>query len=87
MSIDAHVGKSTLLPRKASMASSSPMTTSRFTLRASADTFDSKVFKKTNIKLGGTSEDIVKGGRDLFPLLPKAFEGIKQIGIIGYVEK
>lgn len=47
--------------------------------------FDTKVFKKTNIKLGGTSEDIVKGGRDLFPLLPKAFEGIKTIGIIGCV--
>lgn len=47
--------------------------------------FDSAVFKKTNIKLGGTSEDIVKGGRDLIPLLPKAFEGIKKIGIIGCV--
>ncbi len=47
--------------------------------------FDTKVFKKTNIKLGGTSEDIVKGGRDLIPLLPKAFDGIKTIGIIGCV--
>ena len=25
---------------------------------------------------------IVKGGRDLFPLLPVAFKGIKQIGVI-----
>lgn len=27
---------------------------------------------------------IVKGGRDLFPLLPAAFNGIKQIGVIGW---
>jgi ketol-acid reductoisomerase len=25
-----------------------------------------------------------QGGRHLFPLLPKAFEGIKQIGVIGW---
>ncbi len=27
---------------------------------------------------------IVRGGRDLFPLLPKAFRGIKKIGVIGW---
>jgi len=27
---------------------------------------------------------IVKGGRDLFPLLSAAFKGIKQIGVIGW---
>lgn len=27
---------------------------------------------------------IVRGGRDLFPLLPTAFKGIKQIGVIGW---
>jgi hypothetical protein len=27
---------------------------------------------------------IVRGGRDLFPLLPEAFKGIKQIGVIGW---
>lgn len=27
---------------------------------------------------------IVRGGRDLFPLLPDAFKGIKQIGVIGW---
>jgi ketol-acid reductoisomerase len=27
---------------------------------------------------------IVKGGRDLFPLLPEAFKGIKKIGVIGW---
>lgn len=27
---------------------------------------------------------IVRGGRDLFNLLPDAFKGIKQIGVIGW---
>lgn len=39
------------------------------------------MFEKQRIKLGGTEEDIVKGGRDLFSLLPKAFEGIEKIGV------
>ena len=26
----------------------------------------------------------MRGGRDLFPLLPEAFKGIKQIGVIGW---
>lgn len=39
------------------------------------------MFEKQRIALGGTEEDIVKGGRDLFSLLPKAFEGVKQIGV------
>jgi ketol-acid reductoisomerase len=34
--------------------------------------------------LADTKELIVKGGRDLFPLLPKAFDGIKKIGVIGW---
>ena len=43
--------------------------------------FDTKIFEKQHISLGGTEEDIVKGGRDLFSLLPNAFEGIKKIGV------
>ncbi len=46
--------------------------------------FTSKVFQVDTINLEGSSEQIVKGGRHLFPLLPKAFEGIKQIGVIGW---
>lgn len=46
--------------------------------------FSSNVFKTKNIKLADTEETIVKGGRDLFPLLPKALEGVKQIGVIGW---
>src|ERR1051325_6194648 len=46
--------------------------------------FESNIFKKERIEIGDTEEYIVRGGRDLFPLLPKAFEGIRQIGVIGW---
>lgn len=46
--------------------------------------FSSKVFQVDTIDLEGRKEQIVKGGRHLFPLLPKALEGIKQIGVIGW---
>jgi len=46
--------------------------------------FSSDIFKTEDVQLAETTETIVKGGRDLFPLLPKAFEGIKNIGFIGW---
>ena len=46
--------------------------------------FKSDIFTTTEVKLAETTETIVKGGRDLFPLLPKAFSGIKKIGVIGW---
>ncbi|MFN8459499.1 MAG: ketol-acid reductoisomerase [Anaerolineae bacterium] len=46
--------------------------------------FQTKFFEKEKISLGDTVEYIVRGGRHLFPILPKAFEGIKQIGVIGW---
>src|SRR5262247_395989 len=46
--------------------------------------FHSTVFETQVIRLGDTEERIVRGGRDRFALLPKAFEGIKQIGVIGW---
>jgi len=46
--------------------------------------FQSTVFTPETINLADTSELIVRGGRHLFPLLPKAFAGIKQIGVIGW---
>ena len=46
--------------------------------------FTSKVFETEVIGLGDTEERIVRGGRDKFVLLPAAFEGIKQIGVIGW---
>ncbi len=46
--------------------------------------FETKVFKKEPYDFGGTKEQIIRGGRDLFPLLHKAFVGIKVIGVIGW---
>lgn len=46
--------------------------------------FQTNIFTKETIQLAGTEESVVKGGRDLFPLLPKAFDGITQIGVIGW---
>ncbi len=51
--------------------------------------FTSKVFDVETIAFkdhGGNvhNEQIVRGGRNLFPLLPKAFAGVKQIGVIGW---
>lgn len=46
--------------------------------------FSSNIFPMEKITLGGTEEWIVRGGRHLFPLLPKAFAGIRQIGVLGW---
>lgn len=45
---------------------------------------DSHVFEREKLQLADTEEYIVRGGRHLFPLLPQAFAGIKQIGVIGW---
>ncbi|XP_016502402.1 ketol-acid reductoisomerase, chloroplastic-like [Nicotiana tabacum] len=46
--------------------------------------FETSVFNKEKVTLAGHDEYIVRGGRDLFKLLPDAFKGIKQIGVIGW---
>ncbi len=46
--------------------------------------FTTKRFKKESLRLSDTREFIVRGGPDLFPSLPEAFEGIRQIGVIGW---
>jgi ketol-acid reductoisomerase len=46
--------------------------------------FHSKIFKIDTVQMGDRTEQIVKGGRHLFPLLPKALQGVKQIGVIGW---
>ncbi len=43
-----------------------------------------RVFDVEKIRLSGTEEYIVRGGRDLFEKLPQALEGIRQIGVIGW---
>jgi ketol-acid reductoisomerase len=46
--------------------------------------FSSAIFQVDTIKIAGSEEQVVKGGRHLLPLLPKAFAGVKQIGVIGW---
>jgi ketol-acid reductoisomerase len=46
--------------------------------------FETTVFDKEYITLGQRREAIVRGGRHLFERLPRAFEGITQIGVIGW---
>ncbi|MFP4509498.1 MAG: ketol-acid reductoisomerase [Spirochaetota bacterium] len=46
--------------------------------------FETNVFEKEHIRLAGTDEYIVRGGRHLFPLLSEAFDGVKTIGVIGW---
>jgi len=48
------------------------------------NSFTSKVFTSEKVRLGPDEEMVVRGGRDLFPLLPKAFEGVRQIGVLGW---
>ncbi len=51
---------------------------------AESQSFSSKIFNVETVKMSDRTEQIVKGGRHLFPLLPKAFAGVKQIGVIGW---
>ncbi len=46
--------------------------------------FTSKVFETRTVAMADREEIIVAGGRHLFPLLPRAFDGIMQIGVIGW---
>ncbi len=46
--------------------------------------FNTDIFTKEKISLAGREEYIVRGKRHLFGLLPKAFEGVRQIGVIGW---
>jgi ketol-acid reductoisomerase len=46
--------------------------------------FETSVFDKEYIALGDRREAIVRGGRHLFERLPRAFHGVRQIGVIGW---
>ncbi|CAK4080198.1 unnamed protein product [Aphanomyces euteiches] len=56
------------------------------TIPRNARSFQSKVFKEhiQTATMADRSEEILAGGRHLFPLLPKAFEGVRQIGVVGW---
>jgi len=47
-------------------------------------TFASNIFPVETTNIAGREERVVKGGRHLFPLLPTAFAGVSQIGVIGW---
>ncbi len=44
----------------------------------------SDVFKIEDMKFGGVTEQVVRGGRDKFALLPQALRNRKKIGVIGW---
>lgn len=52
--------------------------------RAKAADFSTKHFIKEPINLAGTTEYIVRGGRDIFSSLPAAFASVKKVGVIGW---
>eukprot|EP00177_Eucheuma_denticulatum_P003442 GFKZ01006226.1.p1 GENE.GFKZ01006226.1~~GFKZ01006226.1.p1 ORF type:complete len:557 (-),score=85.86 GFKZ01006226.1:1048-2718(-) len=52
--------------------------------RAKAADFKTTAFNKEAIQLADTTEYIVRGGRDVFSGLPAAFQGVKQVGVIGW---
>jgi ketol-acid reductoisomerase len=45
---------------------------------------ESSVFDLIEIELAGTCERVLAGGRNLFSLLPEAFAGVSEIGVIGW---
>jgi ketol-acid reductoisomerase len=47
-------------------------------------TITSSVFRTETMTVPGGTETIVRGGRDLFPLLPQALHGIRRIGVLGW---
>jgi len=47
-------------------------------------TFASTVFPVETLQLDGRLESFVRGGRRLFPLLPRALQGIATIGVVGW---
>jgi ketol-acid reductoisomerase len=46
--------------------------------------FKTQTFEKEPLQFAHEQEFVVRGGRDLFASLPQAFEGIQQIGVIGW---
>ncbi|MEV4260941.1 ketol-acid reductoisomerase [Kribbella sp. NPDC049584] len=44
----------------------------------------SLVFRVESMVVPGGTESIVRGGRDLFPLLPEALHGVERIGVLGW---
>jgi ketol-acid reductoisomerase len=47
-------------------------------------TFTSAIFQTETMTVPGGTETILRGGRDLFPLLPEALHGVRRIGVLGW---
>ena len=47
-------------------------------------TYTSEVFPTETITLPSGPETIVRGGRQLFPLLEQGFAGVRRIGVLGW---
>ncbi|MFI8535479.1 ketol-acid reductoisomerase [Streptomyces aquilus] len=47
-------------------------------------THTSRVFSLETMDVPGGTETILRGGRHLFPLLPRAFAGVRRIGVLGW---
>ncbi|CAM5688011.1 ketol-acid reductoisomerase [Streptomyces canus] len=47
-------------------------------------TYTSGVFALETMDVPGGTETVLRGGRHLFPLLPRAFAGIRRIGVLGW---
>lgn len=46
--------------------------------------FSSSIFRTESMMVPGGTETILRGGRDLFPLLPEALHDVKKIGVLGW---
>ena len=47
-------------------------------------TYASDVFALETMDVPGGTETVLRGGRHLFPLLPRAFAGVRRIGVLGW---
>ncbi|MEU4190994.1 ketol-acid reductoisomerase [Kribbella sp. NPDC026611] len=48
------------------------------------NSISSSVFRTETMTVPGGTETVVRGGRDLFPLLPQALHGVRRIGVLGW---
>ncbi|KAI3945924.1 hypothetical protein MKW98_007273 [Papaver atlanticum] len=71
-------------PIGSSLLASRMMVSVPDTKRLTALDFETSVFYKEKVTLAGNDEYVVRGGRHLFHLMPEAFKGITQIGVIGW---
>src|SRR5882757_1066046 len=72
------------MPRPSGRRATPSCTTGKERIPVQDLDFQTTVFEKEYITLGDRREAIVRGGRHLLDRLPAAFEGVNQIGVIGW---